>query len=89
MRDLRRNLAAALALCSGVAMADDIEGRIDALDAGQQSFMVQGIRFQATESTDFDGGLRNFDDLRTGQTVEVDFKFTDGRHVATEVELED
>lgn len=90
MRNRRKMLAAgvALALCAGPALADDIEGRIDALDAGAQTLTVQGIRFQVTDATDFDSGLRGFDDLRTGQTVEVDFEFKDGKHYATEIELE-
>ena len=78
-----------LALGSSPALADDIEGRIESINQSEQSFVVQGIRFFATESTDYDDGLHRFSDLKEGQRVEVDFEYRDGRHFATEIELED
>jgi cold shock CspA family protein len=41
------------------------------------------------QSTDYDDGLKGFADLREGQKVEVDFEYRDGKHFATEIELED
>lgn len=76
-------------LAAAPAIADDLEGRIEAIDQGAQSFVVQGINFFATPSTDYDDGLRSFADLRVGQQVEVDFDYRDGRHFASEIELED
>ncbi|MDN3517235.1 DUF5666 domain-containing protein [Aquisalimonas lutea] len=69
--------------------ADDLEGRIESVDGGQESFVVQGIRFFVTAETDFDDGLRQFGDLRADQRVEVDFEYREGRHYAEEIELED
>ena len=71
------------------AMADDLEGRIQSVDQGNKSFVVQGITFYATESTDYDDGLKSFADLHPGQKVEIDFRYRDGKHYATEIELDD
>jgi hypothetical protein len=71
------------------ALADDLEGRIEFVDPFNQSFVVQGITFYVTPSTDHDDGLKSFADLRPDQKVEVDFKYRDGKHYATEIELED
>lgn len=91
MHTLIRSTAMALALAgvSATAWADDVEGTIERIDAAQRSFTVQGISFVTTASTDYDDGLKRFEDLRVGQRVEVDFDYRDGRHIATEVELED
>jgi hypothetical protein len=78
-----------LIVCSGLTLADDIEGLIQSINRSEQSFVVQGIRFFVTPSTDYDDGLKRFSDLREGQKVEVDFEYRDGRHFATEIELED
>lgn len=79
----------ALLLFSSVAFADDIEGRVESIDESARSFVVQGIRFFVTPSTDYDDGLSEFEDIRAGQKVEVDFEYRDGKHHATEIELED
>lgn len=76
-------------LWSVTASADDIEGRIESIDFSAQTFVVQGITFHATPGTDYDDGLKRFADLRVGQKVEVDFVFHEGRHIATEIELDD
>jgi hypothetical protein len=78
-----------LLFCSTLAVADDIEGRIQSIAHSDQSLVVQGIRFFVTPSTDYDDGLKGFADLREGQKVEVDFEYRDGKHFATEIELED
>lgn len=82
-------VAASLTLASGAALAGDIEGTIESIDADAQSFVVQGITFHASSSTDYDDGLKGFDDLKVDQRVEVDFDYRDGRHYATEIELDD
>lgn len=78
-----------LVLCASPALANDVEGPIESISQGEQSFVVQGIRFFVTQSTDYDDGLKGFEDLREGQKVEVDFEYRDGKHFATEIELED
>lgn len=89
-RSIRYGLvAASLAVLAGAAQADDIEGRVERVDAEARTLTVQGITFHTTERTDYDDGLRSFDDLKEGQRVEVDFKYKDGKHVATEIELDD
>ena len=76
-------------MAATAAWADDIEGVIERVDAEARTLVVQGITFHANASTDYDDGLRRFEDLREGQRVEVDFDYRDGRHIATEIELED
>lgn len=78
-----------LVLSSSPALADDVEGRIESISRSERSFVVQGIRFFVTQSTDYDDGLNSFADLKEGQKVEVDFDYRDGRHFATEIELDD
>ncbi len=75
--------------CALPALADDREGIIESIRPGDKSFVVQGARFFATPATDYDDGLRRIEDLETGQKVEVDYKYRDGKHIATEIELED
>lgn len=80
--------ASALALVSTAALAEDIEGLIESINPSSQSFVVQGIVFFVTPSTDYDDGLEGFGSLAVGQEVEVDFDYRDGRHYVIEVELE-
>lgn len=86
-----RNVAAGMLIVSwgGFAHADDIEGVVDQLNATDRTVTVQGINFYTTADTDYDDGLNRFEDLRVGQRVEVDFEYRGGRHIATEIELED
>ncbi|MDX5363075.1 MAG: DUF5666 domain-containing protein [Pseudazoarcus pumilus] len=86
---IRTAAACVLASAAATAWADDIEGSIEAVDAANRSLTVQGITFLTTPGADYDDGLRRFEDLRVGQRVEVDFDYRDGRHIATEIELDD
>lgn len=81
-------LATTVATVSISAQADDIEGKIEAINSEAQSFVVQGITFFTETTTDYDDGLKTFADLKVGQNVEVDFEYRDKRHIATEIELE-
>jgi len=77
-------------LLSGAAWADnDIEGTIESISTGNQSVVVQGITIFATPSTDYDDGLRGFQDLKVGQRVEIDYVLRDGQRYAQEIELDD
>jgi hypothetical protein len=69
--------------------SNEVEGAIAALDSEAQTVEVEGITFHVDERTDYDDSLRGFSDLSVGQRVEVEFKYVDGRHVATEIELDD
>jgi hypothetical protein len=82
-------VALSLGLAAVIAQANDIEGVIERVDSAARTLTIQGITFHTTEQTDYDDGLNRFEDLRQGQRVEVDFVFVDGRHIATEIELED
>ena len=50
-------LAVSVGLFSVSALANDVEGQIESINPEDQSFVVQGIRFYATELTDYDDGL--------------------------------
>jgi hypothetical protein len=78
-----------LALSSTHVFANDLEGQIESINQTERSFIVQGIRFFTTQSTDYDDGLKRFSDLEVGQQVEVDFEYRDQKHYATEIELDD
>ncbi len=82
-------LGSGLLMVAAPALADDLEGRIESVDTANRTFTVQGIQFHVDDRTDYDDGLRSFSDLKVGQKVEVDFDWRDGRHVATEIELDD
>ncbi|AUN93976.1 DUF5666 domain-containing protein [Pseudazoarcus pumilus] len=86
---LQAAAAAMFVSAAGAAWADDIEGVIERVDVSERTLMVQGITFHTIASTDYDDGLKRFEDLREGQRVEVDFTYRDGRHFATEIELDD
>ncbi len=81
-------LAVGLAFASSTWASNDVTGEIEAIDAEAQTITVQGIEFQTDERTDYDDGLKRFEDLAVGQRVEVDFEYRDGRHIATEIERE-
>lgn len=89
VRKLAAVFGAMVVMAASPALADDLEGVIESIDASNTSFVVQGIRFHASPNTDYDDGLRRFEDLKEGQRVEVDFEYRDGRHIATEIELDE
>ena len=82
-------LAGFISVFSISAVADDIEGKVEAIKTDEQSFVVQGITFYVSESTHYEDGLKGLSDLQEGQKVEVDFRIKDGKHIATEIELDD
>lgn len=88
-----RHSTLAAALCLGMvatpALADSLEGKIQSVSPSDRSFVVQGQRFYADGSTDYEDGLRSFADLKPGLKVQVDHVQRGGRSFAKEVELED
>lgn len=89
VRTLAAVFGATVVMAATPALANDLEGVIESVDASNNSFVVQGIRFHTNDRTDYDDGLRRFEDLKEGQRVEVDFDYRDGRHIATEIELDE
>lgn len=77
----------ALALFSAGASANEVEGKIQSVNDGNQTFVVQGITFAVDGDTEYDDGAQNFGDLQSGQTVEVEFEYRNERHLAEEVEV--
>jgi hypothetical protein len=73
-------------LTAGTLGAAELEGSIESVNLDRKSFVVEGITFFVTETTEFAGGLEGFIDLVRGLEVEVDFEFENGRHVATAIE---
>ncbi|NLV23929.1 MAG: hypothetical protein GXY54_04000 [Deltaproteobacteria bacterium] len=68
---------------------NEVEGRVESINYQERSLVVQGIRFHATESTDYDDGLKRFEDLKVGHKVEIDFVYRQGKHYIKEIELDD
>lgn len=70
------------------AWADDIKGVIQSVNPNNQTFVVQGITFYATPTTEYSDGLQNFASLKPGQRVEIDVVIRDGKHYVKEVDLD-
>ena len=80
-------LVSALALGAGVAQAEDLKGRIEAVDATARSFTVQNEVVYVTDKTDYENDYKRFEDLRVGHYVEVDIDRRDGRLYADDIEF--
>jgi hypothetical protein len=79
-------LAAALTCGLGAAHAEDIKGRIQAIDLPARSFVVNGESIYVTDKTDYENDYKRFEDLRNGHYVEVDIDRRDGRLYADDIE---
>lgn len=79
-------LTAALALGTGAAYAEDIKGRITAIDTTAKTFTVNSETIYVTDKTDYENDYQRFEDLRQGHYVEVDINRKDGRLYADDVE---
>jgi hypothetical protein len=79
-------LTAALALGTGAAYAEDLKGRITAIDTTAKTFTVNSEVVYVTDKTDYENDYKRFEDLRQGHYVEVDIDRRDGRLYADDVE---
>jgi len=79
-------LTAALALGTGAAYAEDLKGRITAIDTTAKTFTVNSETIYVTDKTDYENDYKRFEDLRQGHYVEVDIDRRDGRLYADDVE---
>lgn len=79
-------LTAALALGTGAAFAEDLKGRITAIDTTAKTFTVNSETIYVTDKTDYENDYKRFEDLRQGHYVEVDINRKDGRLYADDVE---
>lgn len=79
-------VTAALALGTGAAYAEDIKGRITAIDTTAKTFTVNSEVIYVTDKTDYENDYKRFEDLRQGHYVEVDIDRRDGRLYADDVE---
>lgn len=77
---------AALALGTGAAYAEDLKGRITAIDTTAKTFTVNSEVIYVTDKTDYENDYKRFEDLRQGHYVEVDIDRKDGRLYADDVE---
>ncbi|SDS02749.1 hypothetical protein SAMN05216421_0772 [Halopseudomonas xinjiangensis] len=81
-------LGLAVVLGAGTALAAEIVGPVQNIDAEEGTVTVEGIEFLIAEDTDFDMALGSYADLEGGQTVEIDFDVIDGRHVINQIRPE-
>ena len=79
-------LTAVLALGTGAAYAEDLKGRITAIDTTAKTFTVNSEVIYVTDKTDYENDYKRFEDLRQGHYVEVDINRKDGRLYADDVE---
>lgn len=79
-------LTAVLALGTGAAYAEDLKGRITAIDTTAKTFTVNSEVIYVTDKTDYENDYKRFEDLRQGHYVEVDIDRKDGRLYADDVE---
>lgn len=71
--------------------ADELEGRIDAVDAGSRRLRVAGVEVALEPGavvTDDDGGALDLGDVRPGQVADLDGGFADGVFRARALEVE-
>ncbi|MEA5412042.1 DUF5666 domain-containing protein [Synechococcus sp. BA-120 BA3] len=69
--------------------SDSLEGKIQSVDAGRRSFVLQGQTLFTNASTDYDDGLKSFADLKPGMKVKVDHSQRGGKRYAKEIDLDD
>lgn len=79
-------LTAVLALGTGAAYAENLKGRITAIDTTAKTFTVNSEVIYVTDKTDYENDYKRFEDLRQGHYVEVDINRKDGRLYADDVE---
>ncbi|MES1956318.1 DUF5666 domain-containing protein [Salinisphaera hydrothermalis] len=95
MTDLKTLTIAGLVLlaATGVAFADDDDheahGHIDAVNQQANTVTLDHTTYRLTGSTEYGDDLDGFNDLRIGQSVEIEFHQDHGQRVADEVELDD
>jgi hypothetical protein len=75
-----------LMLCSSVVLADNVEGKISAINSKAKTLVVQGKTFYVTPDTNFDDNLGSFKGLKVGQRVDVDYDRKNGKRYAAEIE---
>ena len=75
-------LSVGLMLCSTVVLADNVEGKISAINSKAKSLVVQGKTFYVTPDTNFDDNLGSFKGLKVGQRVDVDYDRKNGKRYA-------
>jgi hypothetical protein len=81
----------ALASCLGMgaslaAANNEVEGPIESVNKGDNTFVVQGITLTVNDKTDYEDGLKDFSGLVAGEEVEVNFVYEGGKHIARDIE---
>ncbi len=78
MRTIATLVVGALLLASGAAFAADVKGAITAVDAGQRTVTINGVRYAFPPTVDMAG-------LAAGQTVTVTFTDQNGTNMVSKV----
>jgi hypothetical protein len=74
------------------AGTDDLEARVDAVDAAERTLKIAGVAVvleSDAEVTDDDGAPLQLENVRPGQQAEVEGRFEDGVFRASAMEVED
>lgn len=71
------------------AGAAELEGRIQSVDLHSSSIFVNGAQIFITGQTRLESMFYNFNHLTPGMRVEIDYMQSNGKLIATEIELDD
>ncbi|THU01526.1 hypothetical protein E9531_09180 [Lampropedia puyangensis] len=76
-------LASAVAI-AGSAFAETMKGRVDAVNSAANTVQLNGITFQATGSTTFNG-IAGLDTLKQGDRITIEFNRDGTRYLVTAI----
>lgn len=76
-------LATTVALV-GSAFAETMKGRVDAVDNGAKTVQLNGITFQTTGTTTFNG-IPGLNALKQGDRIVIEFSRDGARYIVTSI----
>jgi len=84
MHKLRVAALDATVAIAGSAFAETMKGRVDAVDNGAKTVMLNGITFQTTGSTTF-SGIPGLQALKQGDRIVIEFSRDGARYIVTSI----
>lgn len=84
MQKIRIAALAATVAIAGSAFAETMKGRVDAVDSGAKTVLLNGITFQATNSTTFNG-IAGLTALKQGDRIVIEFNRDGARYIVTSI----
>ncbi|PAT37149.1 hypothetical protein CK623_04460 [Vandammella animalimorsus] len=84
MQKVRAATLAALTVTAGAAAAETMKGRVDAIDPGAQTIQLNGITFQTTQATQYQG-VGGLGQLKPGDRITIEFSRDGAQYVVQAV----